>query len=695
MTTSKELRRQAEEINRERALQTPQDQEALTPEAVQQALHELRVHQIELEMQNEELQRTQAELEESRARYFDLYDLAPVGYLTLSAEGNILEGNLASANVLGVTRGALAGRPLSQFILPEDQDTFYLKRRLLEQSGKQQACHLRIKTWGNAPFWGHMAMSVTQQVDGSPQYRVILSDITERVAAEAALRRSEKDLRESQRVAHVGSWRLNLATQEVVWTDELYSMYGFDPSLPPPPYSEYMKLFTPESWERLSTALSHTMEIGIPYTLELQTIRNDGSNGWIWMHGQADVDSTGKIVGLWGGAQDITERKLAEEVLKISEEKYRTLFNGMLDGFVLLEMIYDDQGNPVDYRHIEVNPAYEALTGLKTELVTGRTIKEVIPDVEDFWIVTYGRVDKTGISEHIEQYSKPLDRWFSVSAYQPALGFVAVIFENITERRQAEQALRESVAKLRATIAQSIDGILIADQDSRIIEWNDAQVAIYGHSREEMLGKPMWEFQASLLPDELRTPAMMAQLENSMRSFQHSGTSAWTQAPQEILVQVADGQSKTIEVSLFPIRAQDTTLWGAISRDITERKRAQEAQRESEARELRTKLSEQQQRLESARKAADELRQKADELALSNRDLQQFAYVASHDLQEPLRMVASYTQLLAERYQGQLDDKADKYIAYAVEGAIRMQQLLKDLLAFSRLTTRANPFTET
>lgn len=160
---------------------------------------------------------------------------------------------------------------------------------------------------------------MTQFISEQAYHKKVLTDLS------VQLRRNEKDLIESQRIAHVGSWRLDIETNQVFWTEELYNMYGFDPSLPPPPYTEHMKLFTPESWERLSAALAHTRETWIPYILELETVRNDGSNGWMWVRGEADVDISGKIVGLWGAAQDITERKQSEQALKRSEMLLREL----------------------------------------------------------------------------------------------------------------------------------------------------------------------------------------------------------------------------------------------------------------------------------------------------------------------------------------------------------------------------------
>jgi diguanylate cyclase (GGDEF)-like protein len=123
------------------------------------------------------------------------------------------------------------------------------------------------------------------------------------------------DLLESQRIAHLGTWTLNIETDHVVWSEELYKIHGFDPSYPPPPYVEHMKLFTPESWDKLAIALERAKTCGIPYELELETVAFDGSKGWMWMRGEANKESNGAITSLRGAAQDITERKKSEEKL--------------------------------------------------------------------------------------------------------------------------------------------------------------------------------------------------------------------------------------------------------------------------------------------------------------------------------------------------------------------------------------------
>ena len=148
-----DLRRRAEEKVRADEAQT---RETPSPEEAGHLLHELQVHQIELEMQNEELRRAQGELEASRARYFDLYDLAPVGYFTISEQGLVLEANLTGAGLLGVGRSALVKQPLTRFILPEDQDIYYRHRKQLFETGAPQVYDLRVLRADAAPFWARL-----------------------------------------------------------------------------------------------------------------------------------------------------------------------------------------------------------------------------------------------------------------------------------------------------------------------------------------------------------------------------------------------------------------------------------------------------------------------------------------------------------------------------------------------------------
>ena len=192
-----DLRREAENIARENADRSPEDLQAMSHEEIRHALHELRIHQIELEMQNSVLHRAQLELEESHARYFDLYDLAPVGYVTVSENGLMIEANLTAATMLGVARGVpgIAHPLFSQFIHIEDQDIYYLfRKQLFKTTGKPQASDLRMVKKDGPVFWAHLEATVVQDhghstgslrlrtgeagQTGEPVIRVIISDIS-------------------------------------------------------------------------------------------------------------------------------------------------------------------------------------------------------------------------------------------------------------------------------------------------------------------------------------------------------------------------------------------------------------------------------------------------------------------------------------------------------------------------------------
>jgi PAS domain S-box-containing protein len=142
------------------------------------------------------------------------------------------------------------------------------------------------------------------------------------------------------------------------------------------------------------------------------------------------------------------QRKAVESALRESEARYHTLFRTMDEGFALHEILCDGGGRPYDYRFLEVNPAFERQTGLKPAALVGRTVREVLPGIEPIWIERYGRVALTGQPEQFEAWSEPLGRWYDVRAYQTTPGRFAVVFTDITERKQAEEQLREAHERL-------------------------------------------------------------------------------------------------------------------------------------------------------------------------------------------------------------------------------------------------------
>ena len=181
------LRWKAEEIARRKGGPSPQDLGPLSLEESQRTIHELRVHQIELKMQNEELRRVQTDLDAVRAHYFDLYDLAPVGYCISSLQGLILEANLTAVKLLGATRSTLIKQPITRFILEADQDIYYMHRKQLLESNAPHACELRMIQKDGLPFWVSLSAtppSSVRDTDGAPASRLVLTDITERKRVE-------------------------------------------------------------------------------------------------------------------------------------------------------------------------------------------------------------------------------------------------------------------------------------------------------------------------------------------------------------------------------------------------------------------------------------------------------------------------------------------------------------------------------
>lgn len=302
-----ELRRRAEKIARDKADRAPVNLDSLAPADAQRVLHDLQVHQIELELQNEELRQAQNALEASRARYFDLYDLAPVGYFTLDENGLILEANLTAATLLGIARGALVGQPIGRFIAGADADTCYLHRKELFRTGAPQAFELRLLRQGSAPFAAWMEETVAPDAGGARTCRAVISDITDRKAIQEELRHRQSLLQTAGKIAQVGGWAIKLPHNELAWSDEIYAILDY-PKGSIPPLAEALALYTPASHEIISGALQACACDGTPFDCELEIFTAKRRRLNVRAIGEAVRNASGDITGIEGAFQDITER---------------------------------------------------------------------------------------------------------------------------------------------------------------------------------------------------------------------------------------------------------------------------------------------------------------------------------------------------------------------------------------------------
>jgi len=185
------LRGQAEE----RLRTTRRDVAAMPVKDVQQLVHELQVHQIELEMQNDELRRAQVELEAAHDRYLDLYDFSPAGHLTLDTHSKIVEANLRAGTMLGINRKDLIGQPLARFIARSDEDTFHRHCQEVMKSGTRQTCEVQLGNKAGASRWGYLeSLAIFDDEGRITQWRTALLDVSDRKLAELALRESEDRL---------------------------------------------------------------------------------------------------------------------------------------------------------------------------------------------------------------------------------------------------------------------------------------------------------------------------------------------------------------------------------------------------------------------------------------------------------------------------------------------------------------------
>jgi PAS domain S-box-containing protein len=300
------LRRRAEEQLQKKG---PKDQTPATEAESQRLIHELQVHQIELELQNAELKEARNEAEAALAKCDDLFHFAPVGYFNLDRNRTIIDVNFAGANLLGLKRSMLIGRNFEVFVGPYSCPGFNSFLERVFAGNSKESCETLLTKEGNVQL---SVQIEAVSANSGEECRVAVIDITERKRIEDKLHKSERQLSEAQRLAHVGSWEWDSVSDKVTGSDEFHSIFG----LLIASYNSFLKQVHPEDREKVKKAVQETLDRKTLYDLHYRIMHPGGTARIIHALGEVRTDSAGRSIGMMGTVQDVTEQRQLEEKLE-------------------------------------------------------------------------------------------------------------------------------------------------------------------------------------------------------------------------------------------------------------------------------------------------------------------------------------------------------------------------------------------
>jgi PAS domain S-box-containing protein len=509
----------------------------------------------------------------------------------------------------------------------------------------------------------------------------VVRDITAQKRAEEALRENRLQLDLALRSAQMGVWHLDLIENKRHFDDQVCHLLGVDPDEFSGTEEEFYKAIHPDDREMLKAVWARTIATDVTYETEYRAVWPDGSVHYLTARGKTVHDDKGRPVRIDGLIWDITERKLAMTALLESRTKLEAALASMTDAV----SISDAEG-----RFIDFNDAFATFHRFRNKDECLKSLAEY-PDILDVftadgelapldqWAVPRAlRGETVANTEYTLRRKDTGETWVGSYSFGPIrdkdgriVGSV-VAGRDITERKRAEEELRrahdelelrvrertaelvvanEDLRKQAALLNLAHDAIFVVDSADVVSFWNKGAEDLYGFTREQAIGKAACEFLQARFPESL---------EQVMNEVIDKG-----QWAGELRHTTSRGEELVVESRWALQLGEDGKPAGflLVNRDVTDRKLAEEALRSNMAR-----------------------------LELVNAELQEFAFVASHDLQEPLRKIQTFCDMARKRCSPLLDSTGREYLDRVVNSAGRMRQLLRDLLEFSRVAARPEPF---
>ena len=649
------LRSQAEELLGPVSVDQ-KDISALSPEEVQVLVHDLRIHQIELKLQNDDLRQSQIKLEELKDRYLDLYDFAPVGYMTLNDKGLILEANLTAIRLLGVERTSLIKMFFSRFVCQEFMNAYYLYLKQVFESQSEQTCEIKLTRKDGTGFYAQLESIPVQYESGQfNRCRTVLSDITKRKRVEEALRESEE--RHRGLVEHLPqcifikdrnsvylSCNANYAAQLGITPEQIVGKDDF--AFHPP---ELARAYRTDDETCMATGMVKDVEE--PYQLT-------GQEKWAHTIKVPYCDEKGRVIGVLGIFEDITEHKRSDETLRTKTHQLNKRVKELNGLFAISKLVEKSdisldqlfQGVvdiiPPSWQYPEITCANMILQD--REFKTENYKVPVSKQSSD--IIVHG--ERIGLLEvgYLEEAPESDDGPF-LKEERNLINTITERLCRIIERKRGEEALRISEEKFSKAFFLSPDAISINRLvDGVYVSVNEGFKQILGFAEEELIGKTAPEINIWDNPEDRNRLIEALKDEGKANNF-------------EFRFRTKDGDIRygLMSAAIIELNGVDHIL--SVTRDISERVQAEE-ERES----LRSQLL-QSQKMEAVGTLAGGI---------------------AHDFNNLLQVVLGYSQLLlAKKSPNSPEYDNLKKITVAARHAA---DLVKGLLAFSRrATTQPRP----
>ena len=557
------LRKQAEDLLKFKT----ENISEMTKFDMQKVIEELQIHQIELQIQNEELRSSRLEIDKSKSKYFNLFDFAPLGYLIIDKTGVILELNLKASEILERRKDYIINHPFVSILEKTSMSKFYTYFESVTNNQNHESFEFKLITKQSAK---DIELNISKYIDEN--YLVVFNDITSRKKSENKLKTNEQKYRNLFEMANDAIFMADAETGIILdankKAEELLEkskpeIIGIHQSQLHPKKDENI---VKKSFKNDIKNIPKTFSEFYVVTKSLKNIPVEISTTVI------EIDEKKIIYGIF---RDISERKKAENIIKRSEEKYRMLFENLTTGFVLFKVITDQKNNLIDFIVEECNSNTASLINLEKKQVIGLSLKQIS-------IETFEKIKEQfelGINTKepfkIETYSEYFNKYFSSMIYFPQDNLVAYIFEDITERITADLKIKDSEEKYRTFVENSMDAFVLTNENGDIIEWNNAQEKITELSKDKTLGKKIWDIQLQMSSSEPKNEINYENFVEIFNNFYKTGKAPFLNNIMEIPILTSSGNSKYVQQLGFSIKTPNGYRLASVARDITKQKYAE------------------------------------------------------------------------------------------------------------------------